>query len=239
MLSPQSSLSSWRSSSPRSSTDARAQGHEAHGGPLAGREHTPAPRPAADLRGDRPARHRAGAEPVRGGQANRHRPARVVRGPRPGRRLRRSRRCERGAGILLAITQPIRIGDLVTFEGETGTVEDVRLTYTFIRKANATRVIVPNERLAQSTIENHTIVDPRVRVEVEIWLPLHADAPRALSVLGEDPIWTSKWRGGEGRHQADGRHIGRNRARSRRRRGKGPRSTLEKLRGEGLAFTSE
>jgi small-conductance mechanosensitive channel len=91
------------------------------------------------------------------------------------------------AGILLAITQPIRIGDLVTFEGETGTVEDVRLTYTFVRKANDTRLVVPNERLAQSTIENHTIVDPRVRVEVELWLPPHADAPRALAVLGNEP----------------------------------------------------
>ena len=89
------------------------------------------------------------------------------------------------AGILLAITQPIRIGDLVTFEGESGTVEDVRLTYTFIRKANDTRLVVPNERLAQSTIENHTIVDPRVRVEVELWLPPSADAPRALAVLGK------------------------------------------------------
>lgn len=91
------------------------------------------------------------------------------------------------AGILLAITQPIRIGDLVTFEGATGTVEDVRLTYTFIRKANDTRLVVPNERLAQSTIENHTIVDPRVRVEVELWLPPQADAPRALAVLGKQP----------------------------------------------------
>jgi small-conductance mechanosensitive channel len=91
------------------------------------------------------------------------------------------------AGILLAITQPIRIGDLVTFEEETGTVEDMRLTYTFIRKGDATRLIVPNERLAQSTIENHTIVDPRVRVEVDVWLPPSADAPRALEVLGELP----------------------------------------------------
>src|SRR5688572_1464608 len=89
------------------------------------------------------------------------------------------------AGILLAITQPIRIGDLVTFEDETGTVEDMRLSYTFIRKGDATRLIVPNERLAQSTIENHTIMDPRVRVEVDVWLPPSADAPRALSVLGE------------------------------------------------------
>ena len=91
------------------------------------------------------------------------------------------------AGILLAITQPIRIGDLVTFEGETGTVEDVRLTYTFIRKGNDTRLVVPNERLAQSTILNHSIVDPRVRVEVEVWLPPHADASRALEVVGRDP----------------------------------------------------
>jgi len=91
------------------------------------------------------------------------------------------------AGILLAITQPIRIGDLVTFDGETGTVEDVRLTYTFIRKANDTRLVVPNELLAQSTVENHTIVDPRVRVEVDLWLPPEADVARALAVLGEQP----------------------------------------------------
>lgn len=91
------------------------------------------------------------------------------------------------AGILLAITQPIRIGDLVTFEEETGTVEDVRLTYTFIRKGNDTRLVVPNERLAQSTILNHSIVDPRVRVEVDVWLPPHADAPRAVEVLRRRP----------------------------------------------------
>ena len=52
------------------------------------------------------------------------------------------------AGILLAITQPIRVGDLVTFEEETGEVEDVRLTYTYIRLDDGRRLIVPNERLA-------------------------------------------------------------------------------------------
>lgn len=91
------------------------------------------------------------------------------------------------AGVMLAITQPIRIGDLVTFEGSTGTVEDVRLTYTYLRADDGRRVIVPNERLAQSTIENHTIVDPRVRVEVSLWIPLEADASRALAALGEQP----------------------------------------------------
>ena len=144
------------------------------------------------------------------------------------------------AGILLAITQPIRIGDLVTFEGESGTVEDVRLTYTFIRKAHDTRLVVPNERLAQSTIENHTIVDPRVRVEVEVWLPPSADAGRALAVLGEQPdldveisqvdkdgvkLTAATW--------ADtARERGDVAARVRA-------TALESLRSEGLAFTPE
>lgn len=90
------------------------------------------------------------------------------------------------AGVLLAITQPIRIGDLVTFEDDTGEVEDVRLTYTYIRCDDGRRVIVPNERLAQSAIQNHTIVDPRVQVEVSLWLEPGSDASRALEVLARE-----------------------------------------------------
>ena len=87
------------------------------------------------------------------------------------------------AGILLAVTQPIRIGDLVTFEGNTGVVEDVRLTYTYVRAEDNRRIIVPNERLASSTIENFTIIDPRIEVEVTIGLPLEVDPNRALEAL--------------------------------------------------------
>jgi small-conductance mechanosensitive channel len=87
------------------------------------------------------------------------------------------------AGVLLAITQPIRIGDLVTFENETGTVEDIRLTYTYILTEEGTRVVVPNERLAQSMVQNHTIADPRVRVEVSVWLDPGTDVVRALGAL--------------------------------------------------------
>ncbi|MDX6674859.1 MAG: hypothetical protein QOH11_2277 [Solirubrobacteraceae bacterium] len=89
------------------------------------------------------------------------------------------------AGILLAITQPIRLGDLVMFEGETGVVEDVRLTYTYLRAEDNRRIIVPNERLASSTIHNYTIEDPRVEVEVTIGLPPDADLSQALEALSE------------------------------------------------------
>ena len=47
------------------------------------------------------------------------------------------------AGIVLAVTQPLRIGDLVTFEGETGHVEDVSLTYTWLRTGTDARLSSP------------------------------------------------------------------------------------------------
>jgi small-conductance mechanosensitive channel len=92
------------------------------------------------------------------------------------------------AGILLAITQPIRIGDLVTFEGATGTVEDIRLTYTYVRTDDGTRVVIPNERLAQNTVHNHTILDSALKVEVSLWVAPDTDPVKALAVLrgGED-----------------------------------------------------
>jgi small-conductance mechanosensitive channel len=87
------------------------------------------------------------------------------------------------AGILLAITQPIRIGDLVTFEEQTGVVEDVKLTYTYICLDDGRRFIVPNERLAQSSVVNHTILDPRVQAEVSVWLPPDADLDKAMELI--------------------------------------------------------
>ena len=92
------------------------------------------------------------------------------------------------AGIVLAITQPIRVGDLVTFENETGEVEDVRLAYTYIRLDDGRRLVVPNERLAQSSVQNHTVVDPRVQVEVSVWLPPGGDADRALELVRGDGV---------------------------------------------------
>jgi small-conductance mechanosensitive channel len=89
------------------------------------------------------------------------------------------------AGLLLAITQPLRIGDLVTVEGETGTVDDVRLTYTYLRTAAGARIVIPNERLAAGILRNDTVLEPTVGTEVSLWLAPEADALQALDVLHE------------------------------------------------------
>jgi small conductance mechanosensitive channel len=89
------------------------------------------------------------------------------------------------AGMVLAVTQPLRIGDLVTFEGETGTVEDVSLTYTWLRMGSDARLIIPNERLASGVLRNDSIRSPTVALEVSVWLAPDADETAALAAVQE------------------------------------------------------
>src|SRR5215218_9357204 len=61
------------------------------------------------------------------------------------------------AGVVIAFTQPLRLGDRVTVDDVGGTVEEIGLTYTFIRADDNTRLVIPNEKLASDTIRNATI----------------------------------------------------------------------------------
>ncbi len=89
------------------------------------------------------------------------------------------------AGIMLAVSQPIRVGDWITFEDHYGVVEDVRLNYTILRTAGEQRVLIPNEKLASGVMKNDTLKVDAVGVEVELWIPAGADAARAVEVLRE------------------------------------------------------
>ncbi len=75
------------------------------------------------------------------------------------------------AGVLIAITQPLRIGDHVEVEGVRGIVEEIGLTYTWIRTRDNDRLVVPNEKLASQSIRNSTIRSQRMLAEVTIQLP--------------------------------------------------------------------
>ena len=90
------------------------------------------------------------------------------------------------AGILIATTQPVRIGDRVSYAGEAGIVEEIGLTYTFIRTADRRRLIVPNSKLASDTIVNASIRSRETFAEVSLPIPLKADLDAALDALRED-----------------------------------------------------
>src|SRR4051812_7163171 len=90
------------------------------------------------------------------------------------------------AGIMLAVTQPLRVGDWVTFEGNYGQVEDVRLNYTILRTGTDARIVIPNERLAAGVLKNDTLAVDAVALDVSVWLPPGADVERAIALLTEE-----------------------------------------------------
>jgi small-conductance mechanosensitive channel len=58
------------------------------------------------------------------------------------------------AGIQLSITQPIRMGDLVVVEGESGTIEEIRLTYVVIRVWDLRRLVIPINYFLEKPFQN-------------------------------------------------------------------------------------
>ena len=87
------------------------------------------------------------------------------------------------AGILLAITQPIRIGDTITFDETTGRVDDLTLSHTFIDTGDGQLMIVPNEQVVTKVVFNRSTGDPNAPVTASVWLPRDGDIERARAAL--------------------------------------------------------
>jgi small-conductance mechanosensitive channel len=82
-----------------------------------------------------------------------------------------------GSGVLLAFTQPVRLGDRITVDDHTGIVDDISLSYTSLVTDEGRRIFVPNTRMVSTTLVNRSVDDPRRLVTVE--LPVGLGAPLA------------------------------------------------------------
>lgn len=90
------------------------------------------------------------------------------------------------AGLLIAFAQPVRIGDYVETEGGVnGVVEEIGLTYTFIRIDDNDRLVVPNEKIASDSIRNSSIRSRKKLAHVTVQVPLDTDLEAARTLLRE------------------------------------------------------
>lgn len=89
------------------------------------------------------------------------------------------------AGVMIAVNQPVRLGDRVSVGDADGVVEDIGLTYTRLRTPENRRVLIPNEELANSRVTNHTLIDPVSLAQAKILVPVTADPSRVKEILAE------------------------------------------------------
>lgn len=88
------------------------------------------------------------------------------------------------AGVLMAIRQPIRMGDLISLgEDVHGRVADIALTYTLVDRGDGSLLVIPNAKVINEVVRNHSSGNSRAPVTAELWLPPDADLDAARKAL--------------------------------------------------------
>ena len=88
------------------------------------------------------------------------------------------------SGVLMAITQPVRIGDRVQIGDEvSGRVSDIALTYTKLDPGDGSILIVPNEKVMTEVVANRSVGGARAPVTIQAWVPADADLEAARNAL--------------------------------------------------------
>ena len=90
-----------------------------------------------------------------------------------------------GSGVLLAFTQPVKLGDRITVDGHTGLVDEISLSYTALTTDEGRRIFVPNTRMVSTTLVNRSVDDPRRLVTVELPVRLGTSLGEARRITME------------------------------------------------------
>lgn len=63
------------------------------------------------------------------------------------------------AGVQIAVAQPFRIGDRITYEEQVGRITDITLSYTYVDPGDGTHFVIPNQLLVEGVVHNHSTED--------------------------------------------------------------------------------
>lgn len=89
------------------------------------------------------------------------------------------------SGLLLLSDQSLRVGDVITVGGKSGTVDQLRMRATVLRTLDNVEIFVPNKDLLTSTVETYTHTDRLVRRMVAVGVSYDSDPLIVRKVLVE------------------------------------------------------
>ena len=100
------------------------------------------------------------------------------------------------AGFQIAVTQPIRLDDVVIVENEWGRIEDITLTYVTVRIWDQRRLVVPISYFLEQPFQNWTRTSADVLGTVFLYVdygaPLNALRDELDRILSESKYWDGK-----------------------------------------------
>ncbi len=85
-------------------------------------------------------------------------------------------------GVTILVDRPFRVGDWITFDGADGVIEEIGLRSTRVRTFAKTLTSVPNQTLANATIENHSLM-PKRRIKMTVGVTYDATPDQMRSLV--------------------------------------------------------
>lgn len=87
------------------------------------------------------------------------------------------------SGIILLFERPIRIGDVVTISGQSGTVSRIRIRATTIIDFDRKEMVIPNRVFVTSSLTNWTLSDSITRIVLVLGFAYETDLPKARQLI--------------------------------------------------------
>ena len=72
------------------------------------------------------------------------------------------------SGIILLFEKPIRVGDIITINGVSGTVLKIRIRASTLMASNKKEIVIPNKQFITSSLTNWTLSDTLIRLEMKV-----------------------------------------------------------------------
>jgi small-conductance mechanosensitive channel len=100
------------------------------------------------------------------------------------------------AGMQIALTQPIRLQDVVIVQNEWGQIEEITGTYVVVRLWDQRRMIVPLQWFIENPFQNWTRTSSEILGTVSIWvdyrMPLEPLRQEAERICRDTPEWDGR-----------------------------------------------
>jgi potassium efflux system protein len=87
------------------------------------------------------------------------------------------------SGLIILFERPIRVGDVVTVGGVTGTVSRIRIRATIITDGDRKELLVPNKEFITSRLVNWTLSDDIIRIVIPVGIAYGSDTRLARELL--------------------------------------------------------
>ena len=88
------------------------------------------------------------------------------------------------SGMMIAINEPFKVGDVVDAAGHTGSILEVNMMATVMKTADGKRIVIPNKSVWGGPIVNYNTLGLR-RVDLQVGIDYGEDVTKAIDVIRE------------------------------------------------------